>query len=81
MENTKTVYSVDRYTSSTSHHVGDFDTLEAARLAMVRHYQVNPKRGNLRYSITEEEIGNGMRSYTMFQSHHETWPACKLATA
>lgn len=56
MENKK-VFHVTRSTKTgKSVDVGDFDTVEQAQKAMLKHYRETPKRGQFCYRITEEEL-------------------------
>ena len=53
----KTVFHVSRSSKTgKTVNVGDFDTLDAAREAMLSHYKVTPKRGNFYYRISEDEL-------------------------
>ncbi len=56
MENKK-VFHVSRSTKTgKSVSVGDFDTVEQAKEAMLEHYKKTPKRGKFRYSISEQDL-------------------------
>ncbi len=56
MENKK-VFHVFRSTKTgKTVNVGDFDTVEQAREAMMEHYKKTPKHGKFWYSISEEEL-------------------------
>ena len=50
------VFNVRRDTSTTHAKIGDFKTLEEAKSAMLAHYNSNPKRGNISYRISEDEL-------------------------
>lgn len=53
----KKVFHVTRATKTgKSVDVGDFDTVEKAHAAMLKHYKETPKRGNFYYRISEEEL-------------------------
>jgi len=62
------VYTVTRRTKTKAVVVGSYDTEAEAKTAMVEHFSSTPKRGNLSYSIAEEELheigGVMFRSYT-----------------
>lgn len=53
-----TVFSVTRCTSTTSNDVGDFNTFDEAKAQMVKHFQSNAKRGNISYTISENQLEN-----------------------
>jgi len=56
MEN-KRVFHVTRSTKTGKMvNVGDFDTVEQAHEAMLKHYKETPKRGQFYYRISEEEL-------------------------
>ena len=56
MEN-KRVFHVARSTKTgKTMNVGDFDTVELAHEAMLKHYKETPKRGQFYYRISEEEL-------------------------
>lgn len=64
------VFNVQRVPKTAkSVTVGDFDTLEQAKAAMLEHYKTNPKRGNFFYRISEDELedvgGTVMRKFTI----------------
>ncbi len=66
----KKVFHVSRFTKTgKGTSVGDFDTVEQAKAAMLEHYKSTPKRGRFGYSITEEEIeeinGYAYRTFSM----------------
>lgn len=53
----KRVFHVCRSTNTgKTVDVGDFDTVEQAQEAMLKHYKETPKRGKFWYSISEEEL-------------------------
>ncbi len=53
----KTVFHVSRSSKTgKTVNVGDFDTLDAAREAMLSHYKATPKRGIFYYRISEDEL-------------------------
>lgn len=53
----KTVFHVSRSTKTgKTTNVGDFDTVEQAREAMLEHYRKTPKRGQFWYTITQEDL-------------------------
>lgn len=53
----KIIYNVTRSTSAGKHvNVGDFDSIQAARAAMIEHYRHTPKRGKFAYTITQQEL-------------------------
>lgn len=63
--------------------VGDFDTLEAAKEAMLEHYRNTPKRGQFWYVVSEDnlkEIGGVMFRETCYfdGSYHRTFKAEEL---
>ncbi len=56
MEN-KRVFHVTRSTKTgKTVDIGDFDTVEQAHEAMLKHYRETPKRGQFYYRISEEEL-------------------------
>ncbi len=56
MENKK-VFHVTRSTKTgKTVDVGDFDTVEQAHEAMLKHYKETPKRGKFWYTIGQEEL-------------------------
>lgn len=64
------VFNVQRvHKTAKNVTVGDFDTLEQAKAAMLDHYKTNAKRGNFFYRISEEELedigGTVMRRFTI----------------
>lgn len=60
----KTVFHVSRSSKTgKTVNVGDFDTLDAAREAMLSHYKVTPKRGNFYYRISEDEDEKNLPGY------------------
>lgn len=66
----KRVFHVTRSTKTgKTVNVGDFDTVEQAHEAMLKHYKETPKRGQFFYRISEEELKeiNGVmfRSFCM----------------
>lgn len=53
----RTIYNVTRSTATGKRvNVGDFETIDAARAAMVEHYKQTPKRGKFAYTITQQEL-------------------------
>lgn len=53
----KKVFHVTRSTKTgKSVNIGDFDTVEQALDAMLKHYREAPKRGKFWYRISEEEL-------------------------
>lgn len=82
----KTVFHV--YKSNKSRKtviVGDFDTLEEAREAMLKHYRSTPKRGQFWYVISEDnlrEVGGVLFRETCYGdgSYHKTFTANELKT-
>lgn len=57
MENKRRVFHVVRSTKTgKTVNVGDFDTVEQAHEAMLKHYKETPKRGQFCYRISEEEL-------------------------
>lgn len=53
----RTVYNVTRSTATGKRvNVGDFETIDAARVAMVDHYHQTPKRGKFSYTIAQQEL-------------------------
>ena len=66
----KRVFHVTRSTKTgKTVNIGDFDTVEQAHEAMLKHYKETPKRGQFFYRISEEELKeiNGVmfRSFCM----------------
>lgn len=52
-----TVYNVQRVPkTATATNVGDFQTLEEAKTAMLEHFKKTPKRGSFFYRISEAEL-------------------------
>lgn len=80
----KTVFHVYRSNKSRKTvTVGDFDTLEAAREAMLEHYRNTPKRGQFWYAISEDTLreidGVVFRETCYFNgSYHKTFKAEEL---
>jgi hypothetical protein len=53
----RTVFNVSRTTKTGKPvKVGDFDTVDEAKVAMLKHYKATPKRGKFQYRICEEEL-------------------------
>lgn len=53
----KIVFHVSRATKTgKTVNVGDFDTLEMAKSAMLEHFNATPKRGKFWYSISEDTL-------------------------
>lgn len=53
----KRVFHVTRSTKTgKTVNIGDFDTVEQAHEAMLKHYKETPKRGQFYYRISEEEL-------------------------
>lgn len=80
----KTVFHVYRANKSRKVVViGDFDTLESAREAMLEHYRNTPKRGQFWYVISEDNLreidGVVFRETCYFNgSCHKTFKAEEL---
>lgn len=51
-----TVYNVRRKNTTKSMSIGDYNTLNEAKAAMLEHYIVTPKRGKFEYIINEEKL-------------------------
>jgi len=51
-----TVYNVRRKSATKSMSVGDYNTLNEAKAAMLEHYTTTPKRGKFEYIINEEKL-------------------------
>lgn len=52
----KVVFNVKRSNTTKITNVGDFETLEEAKKAMVNHFNATPKRGNFEYTIRQEHL-------------------------
>jgi len=62
-----TVYAVSKVQAKGSTKVGDYESLELAKAAMLKHFQTNAKRGTISYHITLETISeydSGFRTRT-----------------
>ena len=64
-----TIYNVRRKSATKSMSIGDYNTLNEAKAAMMEHYTATPKRGKFEYIISEEKLydfdGIKMRKFEM----------------
>ena len=75
-----TVYNVRSKNATKSPSVGDYNTLNEAKAAMLKHYTVTPKRGKFEYIINEEKLydidGIKMRMFEISLSGGGTFYKC-----